>query len=210
MPRADGRIEPGQPLRGAISARAWNRAQDAADLVLGSTTGVEAGIGQAGSKPYAWVLCKPSVNVDRWGVLAITGVEIAPTANATDAETKRFEEQPVVTGGTPSATTTAWCVAVEPIAAGKIGRVAVGGVVQCKVTVSDSAHKFVRAKASTTELESSTTGEGLLLWSGGGWALVRLGTVDLTKCKDYSATKQQVLGHAANGGIAWIDTTACT
>lgn len=32
----NGRIYPGQPLRSAISARAWNRAQDAADIVLGS------------------------------------------------------------------------------------------------------------------------------------------------------------------------------
>ena len=46
MSRPDGRIEPGQPLRGAISARAWNRAQDAADLVLGANTGVTAGAGQ--------------------------------------------------------------------------------------------------------------------------------------------------------------------
>lgn len=35
MPRHDGRIEPGQSLNTAISARAWNRAQDAADIVLG-------------------------------------------------------------------------------------------------------------------------------------------------------------------------------
>jgi hypothetical protein len=42
MSRPDGRIEPGQPLRGAISARAWNRAQDAADLVLGARTGITA------------------------------------------------------------------------------------------------------------------------------------------------------------------------
>jgi hypothetical protein len=46
MPRPDGRIEPGQPLRGAISARAWNRAQDAADLVLGTNPGVTALSGQ--------------------------------------------------------------------------------------------------------------------------------------------------------------------
>ncbi|NBW11332.1 MAG: hypothetical protein EBR82_25200 [Caulobacteraceae bacterium] len=45
MPRPDGRLEPGQPLRGAISARAWNRAQDAADLVLGANTGIAAGEG---------------------------------------------------------------------------------------------------------------------------------------------------------------------
>lgn len=40
MGRRDGRIEKGQSLRSAISARAWNRAQDAADLVLGARTGV--------------------------------------------------------------------------------------------------------------------------------------------------------------------------
>jgi hypothetical protein len=40
MPRRpDGRIEPGQKLARAISARAWNRAQDAADIVLGERTG---------------------------------------------------------------------------------------------------------------------------------------------------------------------------
>jgi hypothetical protein len=48
MPRRpDGRIEPGQKLASAISARAWNRAQDAADIVLGERTGfgAEAGPG---------------------------------------------------------------------------------------------------------------------------------------------------------------------
>jgi hypothetical protein len=43
MARNDGRIEPGQKLAGAISARAWNRAQDAADRVLGAGTVFGAG-----------------------------------------------------------------------------------------------------------------------------------------------------------------------
>jgi len=43
MGRPDGRIEKGQRLATAISARAWNRAQDAADRVLGAAPGVEAG-----------------------------------------------------------------------------------------------------------------------------------------------------------------------
>ena len=42
MARADGRIEPGQSLKSAISARAWNRAQDAADIVLDSRYGTRA------------------------------------------------------------------------------------------------------------------------------------------------------------------------
>jgi hypothetical protein len=45
--RQDGRIEPGQKLSGAISARAWNRAQDAADVVLGDRLGFAAGPGAA-------------------------------------------------------------------------------------------------------------------------------------------------------------------
>jgi hypothetical protein len=43
MARPDGRIEKGQRLSSAISAKAWNRAQEAADRVLGAGTGVEAG-----------------------------------------------------------------------------------------------------------------------------------------------------------------------
>ena len=208
MSRPDGRLEPGQPLRGAISARAWNRAQDAADIVLGANPGTEGVPGSPVLKPYTWAYCRPSVTVARWGVLAITGVAITPTGESGGA-TASFEEMPVLTGGTPSATTTAWCVAVEPIAANAVGRVAVGGVVQCKAAIGNSAHKFVRAKASTAELESAWSGEGLILWKGSGWALVRIGILDLTKYESYDAAKQQVLGHAANGGIAWIDTTNC-
>jgi len=49
MARPDGRIEKGQRLASAISARAWNRAQEAADRVLGAGTGVEAGTGPVAS-----------------------------------------------------------------------------------------------------------------------------------------------------------------
>lgn len=41
MARADGRIEKGQRLSSAISAKAWNRAQQAADVVLGVQPGFE-------------------------------------------------------------------------------------------------------------------------------------------------------------------------
>lgn len=43
MARPDGRVQPGQRLDSAFSARAWNRAQDAADLVLGDRGGLAAG-----------------------------------------------------------------------------------------------------------------------------------------------------------------------
>jgi predicted RecA/RadA family phage recombinase len=156
MPRPDGRIEPGQPLRGAISARAWNRAQDAADIVLGANAGTQGGApGSPVLKPYTWVYCKPSVTVARWGVLAITGVAITPTGSSGGA-TASFEEMPVLTANTPDATAKPWCVAVEPIESGKIGKVAVSGVVQLKQ--SDLG------KAAGAEV----------LWKDSTWALIRI------------------------------------
>jgi len=155
MSRPDGRIEPGQPLRGAISARAWNRAQDAADLVLGANAGTSGSPGSTVLKPYTWCYCKPSVTVARWGVLAITGVEITPTSSSGGA-TASFEEMPVLTGAAPDATPKPWCVAVEPIESGKVGKVAVGGVVQLKFADL--------GKASGAQV----------LWKDSTWALIRL------------------------------------
>jgi hypothetical protein len=55
MGRPDGRIEKGQRLGSAISARAWNRAQDAADVVLGVTPGFEAEAGPPDRVDYVTV-----------------------------------------------------------------------------------------------------------------------------------------------------------
>jgi len=123
--------------------------------VLGAHAGTSGVAGSTVLKPYTWVYCKPSVTVARWGVLAITGVEITPTSSSGDA-TASFEEMPVLTGGTPSASTTAWCVAVEPIESGKIGMVAVGGVVQCKAA------------------DLGKAAGAHVLWKDSNWALIRM------------------------------------
>jgi hypothetical protein len=146
--------------------------------VLGVNTGTSVTPSYPLLKPYTWAYCKPSVTVARWGVLAITGVQITPTSSSGGA-TASFEDMPVLTGGTPSASTTAWCVAVEPIKSGKVGKVAVGGVVQCKVQIDKADDKFVACKASAAELKTGIKGEGLILWKESGtgsgkWALVRL------------------------------------
>jgi len=91
--------------------------------------------------------------VSRWSVLAITGMAITPGNSS--GSTSQFEQMPVLTGGTPSATTTAWCVAVEPIASGKIGKVAIGGAVQLKAS----------------DLGKATDAE--VLWKDSSWALIR-------------------------------------
>lgn len=202
MPRPDGRIEPGQPLRGAISARAWNRAQDAADIVLGAYAGTEGSSGSPVLKPYTWVYCKSSVTVARWGVLAITGVAITPTSTPGGA-TASFEEMPVLTGATPGATTVAWCVAVEPIESGKVGRVAVGGVVQLK------AADLGKAAGSQ------------VLWKDDNWALIRLqgGTIRGTFTAPWSKGATATVTDASSAstytaknyfaGITTTGTKAC-
>ena len=54
-----------------------------------------------------------------------------------------------------------------------------------------------------------TTGEMgcQLCYTAGEWVLVGW---DWHSMAGYDATKQQVLTHAANGGLAWVSTTACT
>ena len=163
-------VNPGDPIRLAASQiNGLNRL-----LTLGS--GFAGGSAGEQPTPYTWVMAKNNAGstVARWGVLAITGMHVTPGSSGA---TSQFEELPVLAGTTPSATTTAWCVAVEPIESGKIGKVAVGGVVQCKVTVDKADDKFVAC--ASTGLKTGTTGEGLILWKEGGtgggkWALVRL------------------------------------
>ena len=159
MARNDGRLEKGQRLSGAISARAWNRAQDAADRVLGTRPGFAADGPGGTSAPYTWVYAKNAsgATVNRWGVLAITGVEITPTTSSGGA-TAEFEAMPVLTAGAISGNETKErCVAIEPIESNKVGMVAIAGAVQVQA-------------ADVSKLPTAT-----VLWQDTNWAFVRFG-----------------------------------
>jgi hypothetical protein len=83
---------------------------------------------------------------------------------------------PVLTAGEVAASTTGWCVAVEPIAANAIGRVAIAGAVQVKAS---DLPKVARSA---------------VLWKNESWALIivnsgtRLGTVAQSWNKGATAT----------------------
>jgi hypothetical protein len=96
---------------------------------------------------------------------------------------------PVLTGGTPSATTTAWCVAVEPIAANAVGRVAVGGVVQLKAADL--------GKASGAHV----------LWKDSTWALIRIqsGVVRGTFTAPWSKGATKSVSDAVTSGTTYAD-----
>ena len=115
----------------------------------------------------------------RGGALSGAGVVFTPSGPPGNA-TQQFQAQPVLSGGLPTGGS-AFVVAVEPIAAGKIGRVAVAGVVQAKINITDAGHGFATAKdGDLTQLSSAASGDAQILWkeSGAGaskWAIVRFG-----------------------------------
>ena len=177
---SNGHIRPG-PIKGQISAAAWNRAQRAASIVLG---GERAGGGEGPSDtapPYTPILVKNTTTgaVSRWGVLSVAGVVFTP-AGSTGAATRQFQDRPMLSGGLPTGGQ-AFVVAVEPIKAGGVGRAAVAGVVQAKINVVSASDTFATAKdGDLTQLTSSSSGEATILWKESGtgankWALLRFG-----------------------------------
>lgn len=175
MPRKDGRIEKGQSLRSAISARAWNRAQDAADIVLGVTPGVMAGASVPIERAANIVLVRNDSGqpVPPMGVLVISGIAISPVGGSLDGtneasnRARQVFSQPVLIGSLPTSTSvTRIGIAVESVAVGAIGRFAIGGVVPCKVKVLTSGHQYARARVNdVTQLISSGCGPVKLLWA---------------------------------------------
>lgn len=187
MARPDGRIEKGQRLSSAISARAWNRAQEAADRVLGAQPGVEAGPLTQAERAANVVLVQndSGIDVPACGVLSISHPLINPSGgNLTgdadaDKRARSFFQQPVLIGVAPLSSSHDWriAVALEPIAQGKIGRFAVGGVFPCKVMTVPQGGRYATIKdGDVTQLVQSTCGPVFLLWveSGTGpgkWAV---------------------------------------
>ena len=187
MARSDGRIEPGQKLHGAISARAWNRMLDAADLVMGDSLAMGADGPSYASAPYTWVYAYNATGADvaRWSACQITTTYIAPNDNVVgdswgpSPNAAQFESMPtVVLTAHAEYLVKPWCVAIEPIKHLKLGRVAVAGVVQARIKVSSSFFRFVDIRNGT--LETAEQGYARILWKEPGegtnrWALLQLG-----------------------------------
>lgn len=164
MPRQDGRLEAGQRLNGAISARAWNRALDAADIVLGDRYGVTADGPSYSSAPYTWVYGKNTTTEDvpRWGTVQISGLSSTP-----DDSLSQFESMPVLECVKPAANGLGranWCVAIEPIKALSIGRVAVAGIVQAQVYVADSGKTVLRPRPGYFQLTTASFGQARAIY----------------------------------------------
>lgn len=141
--RPDGKIVPGQKLATAISARAWNRAQDAAEIVLGSNGGAAAE-GMTPTVRSANVVRVRNLSgetVPRFGVLGI-GTD---QGMAIDPEAATFGEFITFNGSPPTELQRdrgRFVVAVEPIGPNAIGRAIVSGCFECRVEVVDETHEY--------------------------------------------------------------------
>jgi hypothetical protein len=173
MPRSDGRVRPGQKLDTAFSARAWNRAQDAADLVLRDRGGLalgEASPTPRGSNIIVIKNMEVLKEVGRFGVLEITDVEVDPSESASKAAS--FAERAVFVGRAPLSVTSRIVICLEPIEYLKFGRALVGGTFACKVRVNDPSHNFaVPIFNETAQLQTASCGPVALLWKDiSGWS----------------------------------------
>lgn len=192
MARQDGRLEPGQKLDGAISARAWNRMMDAADFAMVDRLSLTAGPQQYSSAPYTWVYGwnQTGAAITRWSAFEIHDIYIPPNDNTegagygTDPNAAQFESMPSVVLRAPTSLsptenrTRCWCVALEPIPSLALGRVAVAGVVQAKIKVTNAYFRFVDPRNGI--LETAEQGYARILWKEPGegsnrWALLQLG-----------------------------------
>lgn len=170
---ARGRINPGQSLDRAISARAWNRAQDAADAVLERNAGVAVDPSGLERLPnFVMLRNNTGVDVPRFGVLGIQGVVIDPTGgtltgtNEASARAREFARRPVLVGVTPTlGYEQRFAVLLEPAPVDSIVRAAVGGTFACLVHIVDPSHQFATIKAGDrTQLLSASCGIIQLLW----------------------------------------------
>jgi len=185
--RSDGRVEPGQSLKTALSARAWNRAQDAADVVLKTLGGVQGQEMPRQALPYTWILAKNETGeaVPVGGNMRLTAPVIEPTSILADNATVQFQRMPLFSGSTSSdgvyTDTTTLAIAVEPINNNAIGRVAISGVVPARFRITSTIHKYALGFNSVEELQIAPFGPARILHVTGSlnserqWGLVHLG-----------------------------------
>jgi hypothetical protein len=182
MARPDGRIEKGQRLATAISARAWNRAQEAADRVLGAGTGAEAG--PLSLLEYSIVVpvqltAAPGINYSYVGVpIKISGCEVfGTTAAPAGLKLLRGEiaEPTDLRNTTLLPAPEMFALTVEPMKSGEtlVVQCAIKGLAVARVRQFADTDRYValptrRATAETVDslrgtLETSAAGYGRLV-----------------------------------------------
>lgn len=161
------------------TAATWNAVIAAAKKVKQNNGG---GLGKPSRGDFGIVLYGKNTTaslIARHKVVGISAITIDPAAAATQ---DTFQSTPVVDLRTPTLPNDSirFGITMEPIAAGKVGRILVEGVAAIPISISDADHKFARVVDSSDTLASCAFGpvEILQVQSGTGtkYAVVRIGT----------------------------------
>lgn len=161
------RVEPGQPISQAFSAAGWNRAQDAADRVMGVRTGAEAHASRVGVGGSTVVTVRNNTgnNLPIYSIVAISGFENS-TALFLQQEAV-FGSAPILTGGIPTGGPNV-AILLAPLEAGAYGSAAVAGSFPVRVQVRSAGHKFLTSfSGDTLTMKTSTCGYIRLLATSG-------------------------------------------
>jgi hypothetical protein len=103
----------------------------------------------------------------------------APLYGPTDNLTQFLERRICFKAVAPTAGyQTEFAITLEPIAAGRIGRVRGAGLMQVKINVTDEANQWAICTVNMTRLETRPYGTARILWKEAGtgekWGVVRL------------------------------------
>ena len=197
MPKKDGpgnhRVEKGQPISQAFTALGWNRAQDAADIVLGSSISQEATPAQKWKYGFTVPLAIldgyiPDEEIPLGSAFLISGYaaegeSITDFSNPSTTTEERTESKSIfrhlkgalLTARTLDETETSAMIFPEPFGISTapvmpgdtVVNVVVSGLAVARVRVCSSLHRYVSAP---TDRFGQATPDGVLETSDTGYA----------------------------------------
>jgi len=181
------------------SAAAWNALVDAAREARSTHKNVIPSGLPAVNPSTVLVKNNSGSDVPLFGVLGVGDVQITQSDNYGE-----FINRVYMSGEEPEVGTHdgKFCIALEPIATGGVGRAAICGAVHCKLTVNNDAHGWATiTDGDVTKLSSQGSGKARILWkagsSGDQWATV---VIEPFHAESFWA---KITGNATNGSNKW-------
>lgn len=205
-------VHPGDPLR--IRASTFNTMLDAAaDFARRRNNIAAEARPERPDRDVILVRNNSGADRDRFDVLGLDEPLILPDDNLPE-----FQSRMAFSGITPALPTHAgrFCILLEPLPAGAIGRALVSGVGVARVAIADPNDAFADVLADDgSKLGTGHYGAARLLWSAGTsgtqWAVVQLAAADGARLRLFEMTDAlDCGGTAAALERRWLDGVLTT
>lgn len=209
------RVQPGQSVKQALSALAWNRMVDATNWVDAqrNSSRVPAGF-EDPRRLIVRVLNSTDDPLSPYGIVGLDGPIITP-----DADEGVFLAEITFRGVAPLVPDhrAKFGVLIDPLASGEIGRAIVDGLAIVRLDVRSDYHPYADVAAlQTGHLRSAGYGSAQILWtapadeedeSAPRWAIVRLGLPPGGECIFELTANLAPGGHTPAVFCEWNGTT---